>query len=102
MTEEEKKAIEYLENSLISTVTHKAHLNTIKNLIQRQETENIKLKQENEKKDKIIDILAEKLAKQYNSKPRKCSFKEQKNIECNNYENCVDCIKQYVEREVEQ
>lgn len=63
-----------------------------------QEAMQTKLK----KKDKIIDILAEKLAKQYNSKPRKCSFKEQKNIECNNYENCVDCIKQYVEREVEQ
>ena len=48
MTEEEKKAIEYLENSLNSTITHKKQLNIVKNLIQKQQ-------EEINKKDKIID-----------------------------------------------
>lgn len=47
MTEEEKKAIEYLENSLKSTVTHKEQLNIIKNLIQKQQKELKILKDKN-------------------------------------------------------
>lgn len=54
MTEEEKKAIEYLQDSLKNTVTHKEKLNVILNLIQKQQTEL-------EKKNKMIELIKEEI-----------------------------------------
>lgn len=52
-------------------------------------------------KDKIIDLMAEKLAKHYLSYPRKCTLKEKENIKCDKFENCTECVKQYFEKKVE-
>ena len=53
-------------------------------------------------KEQIIDLMAEKLAKAYHHKPNKCTLKEQNNIDCDKYKDCVSCIKQYFERKVEE
>lgn len=97
MTEEEKKATENL-NKLVQQRKDKTNTITIKydscicstkeldialNLIQRQETENIKLKQENEKKDKIIEYFGEELAKS------------------DRFNNCKEDIIRFAEYEVE-
>ena len=57
--------------------------------------------EENKKKDKIIDIMSEKLAKVYHYKPYKCTLKEKNNIDCDKYKDCVSCVKQYWERKAE-
>lgn len=57
----------------------------------------IKLQKENEEKDKQIDLIAEKLAKAYHYKPKICSLKEKENIDCNKYNDCTSCVKQYFE-----
>ena len=54
------------------------------------------------KKDKIIDLMAEKLAKAYHYKPYKCTLKEKNNIDCDKYKDCVSCVKQYWERKAEK
>ena len=59
-----------------------------------------RLEEENTKKDKMIDLIAEKLAKTYHYTPKKCSLKDKENIDCNNYKNCTDCAKHYLERKV--
>ena len=41
--------------------------------------------------------MAEKLAKTYHYKPRECSLKEKENIDCNKYNDCTSCVKQYFE-----
>ena len=61
-----------------------------------------RLEEENTKKDKMIDLIAEKLAKTYHYTPKKCSLKDKENIDCNNYKNCTDCAKQYFERKVKE
>ncbi len=49
------------------------------------------------KKDKQIDLMAEKLAKAYHYKMNECSLKKKElnNIDCNKYKDCTSCIKQY-------
>lgn len=59
-----------------------------------------KLNSEIEKKDKIIDLISDKLAKAYHYKFKQCSLKEkeQNNINCDEYKECASCVKQYFER----
>ena len=54
----------------------------------------------NVEKDKIIDLMAEKLAKNYLSKPKICTLKQREKINCSQYNNCVECIKQYFKSKV--
>lgn len=87
MTEKEKKAIEYLEDSVKSTVIHKEQLNIIKNLIQRQQ-------RENKKKDKIIEKMAEYIVQDI-----RCIRPE---IECNKMtHDCRECVEQYFKDRIE-
>lgn len=127
MTEEEKKAIEFnLKQVGDSYELHgsdwaKNAINETLNLIQSQQKEIEKLKdkskiehmiktslynqidllqKEIEKKDKIIDEMAEELSIQYNS-CEPCELSEKAYIICKNYKNCEECIKQYFEKKVE-
>lgn len=61
-----------------------------------------KLQKENEEKDKQIDLIAEKLAKAYHYKPRECSLKEKEDIDCNKYNDCTSCVKQYFETKAKE
>lgn len=86
--------------------------NTVLNLIQKQQAEleewkieynhwcqlAIDRKKELEKKDKIIDLMAEELESQFNH-CEPCWLDNE--VECKNYTNCIDCIKQYFEKKVE-
>lgn len=96
MNEEEKKAIERLEEQLNfwkKQNIKNSDCEIILNLI-------TKLQKENEEKDNQIDLMAEKLAKAYHYKMNECSLKKKElnNIDCNKYKDCTSCIKQYFER----
>lgn len=100
MTEEEsietfKSWLEYNKknkNILREADTIIAVQETILNLIQKLQEENLDVKKEVEKKDKIIDLMAEELENQFlHCKP--CWL--DKEVECKNYSNCIDCIIQY-------
>lgn len=100
MTEEEEKAIEELEsatNIFNYVVTYEKDyliesIKVVLNLIQ-------KLQEENKKKDKIIDLMAEELENQFlHCEP--CWLDNE--VKCKNYSNCIDCIKQYFEEKVEE
>lgn len=56
------------------------------------------IQEESEKKDKMIDLMAETLSDQFkNYEP--CWLDDE--MDCKKYKNCKDCIKQYFERKVE-
>lgn len=89
MSEEDKKAIEYLEDSLKNTVTHKEKFNIIKNLIKSQQ-------EELEKKDKIIDLMLDMLVRVHS---------ENKQIELianANIEEKKKQAKEYLKKKVEE
>lgn len=117
MSEEEKKAIEYLKNMYwyADEDEEERFVNIVLNLIQRLQKENkyihseLDKQQEKinnyakqiEKKDKIIDLMAEYI-NELDIDEDICS----KNIInpdiCNEqYSNCKACVKQYFERKVE-
>ena len=113
MTNEQREAIEYLKESVLiykNTIPRISNaIETALNLIKQQERKVYdydeiiaRLEEENTKKDKMIDLIAEKLAKTYHYTPKKCSLKDKENIDCNNYKNCTDCAKQYFERKVKE
>lgn len=107
MTEEEKETIEQLKSWRNFIINNKDRVNkandiefylrTALNLIQSQQ-------KETEKKDKIIDLISEKLAKAYHYKFKECSLKEkeQNNIDCDKYKDCTSCVKQYFGKKVEE
>lgn len=108
MTKEQEEAIERLNrfktieilygNTFAMHVeqlkTVQGDIETVLSMLQEQQ-------EENKKKDKIIDIMSEKLAKVYHYKPYKCTLKEKNNIDCDKYKDCVSCVKQYWERKAE-
>lgn len=111
MTEEEKEATENL-NKLVQQRKDKTNTITIKydscicstkeldialNLIQRQEEENIKLKQENEKKDEIIDAMVNSFAEE-GFYSEHCQTLIDNDI-CT--DDCNKCVKKFFERKVE-
>lgn len=112
----EKQAIEYLEYmkkrldfNKIGYVYGKESIETALNLIKQQERKIYdydeiiaRLEEENTRKNKMIDLIAEKLAKTYHYTPKKCSLKDKEDIDCNNYKDCTDCAKQYFERKVRE
>lgn len=89
MNEEEKKAIERLEEQLNfwkKQNIKNSDCEIILNLI-------IKLQKENEEKDKQIDLIIDEFYKKAKISTR-CYL--QKSVEkCMKYKNCKDCIKQY-------
>ena len=121
MTNEQKEAIEKLNRfktiKILYGNTFAMHIEQLEkvqeaiettlNLIKQQERKIYdydeiiaRLEEENTRKNKMIDLIAEKLAKTYHYTPKKCSLKE--DIDCNNYKNCTDCAKQYFERKVRE
>ena len=118
MTEEEKKAIELIQEELIrldkirtsptGTYILLSQLETVLNLVKKQQEEIEKLKWKNEiyvksikshkreleKKDKVMDIMATKI-NELDPLEIYCGAK----TEC--VEHCEDCIKQYFENKVE-
>ena len=108
LSEEEKKAIEKLSNGekieLISlirvfkkeeienfVITRKEYIDTVLNLI-------TKLQEENEEKDKAIDLIIEEFYKKMKISTN-CYIQRKKGIEqCLNYKNCKECLKQYFEK----
>ena len=93
MLEEEKKAIEYLEYSLKSTVTHKEQLNIIKKLIQKQQ-------KEIEKKSKIIDEMAEHIVSSAIVDDTVCAIKFCEVEEDCTHEKMLKCTKHYFENKL--
>lgn len=89
LSEEEKKAIERLEEQLNfwkKQNIKNSDCEIILNLI-------IKLQKENEEKDKQIDLIIDEFYKKAKISTR-CYL--QKSVEkCMKYKNCKDCIKQY-------
>lgn len=88
LIKEQQKEIESLEKSLNDEILEN---------YDEQKLLNKQLKQ----KDKIIDLVTEKLAKAYHYKQNKCTLKEKNNIDCDKYKDCVSCVKQYWERKAE-
>lgn len=82
MTEKEEKAIEELK----SLSPSEEAIETVLNLL--------------EKKDKTIDLMSEEIAK---TDDDLCEYIDQttKNNNCRAEEDCINCIKQYFERKVE-
>lgn len=99
MTEEEKKATNNLYysvtdvmfNALYSQEQMKEDIKTALNLIQRQQ-------EENEKKDKIIDEMANSFAEE-GFYSEHCQTLIDNNI-CT--DDCNKCVKQYFERKVKK
>lgn len=112
MTEEEKKAIEYFTNFTEYTKNRAIEeynyenknikyaqdlekrakiFKTALNLIQKQQAEI-------EKKDKIIDEMAE--AMDDIKDPQVCEYCNNNNLYCENEEKCREGIKQYFEKKV--
>ena len=98
LSEEEKKAIERLEEQLNfwkKQNIKNSDCEIILNLI-------TKLQKENEEKDKQIDLMANSILAREIGK-NSCQF----NKTCTKFEkgrniHCKDCIKQYFERKVEE
>ena len=104
MTKEQEEAISTMKHWIDYEKENKDKINKADELIEIQETVLSMLQEqqeENKKKDKIIDIMSEKLAKVYHYKPYKCTLKEKNNIDCDKYKDCVSCVKQYWERKAE-
>lgn len=121
---EEKKAIEYLENSFKNTITHKEQLNIIKNLMQRKQNEIEKLSKQSRrydkqaqqyfergleisleltKKDKIIDEMARFIEERLNECPYDFWIETEKELNCENCEeDYAKCWKQYFEKRVDK
>ncbi len=115
MSEEDKEAIEYLEDSFKNTVTHKEKFNIIKNLIKSQQEEIEKNKKlinnKNErlleyakdiaKKDKIIDEISDFMIS-LNIDNTICKKSNCTSNLINNtlVRDCKNCIKQYFEKKV--
>lgn len=86
MTESEKKALNLLKDSMDKKCTG-LNCKVVEN--------NISLRRENIKLNKLVNILSEKLAKAYHYNVGECSLKTKENIMCDNYTNCTDCVKNY-------
>ena len=107
MTEEKKainnlwsSATDVMFNVLYSQEEMQEDIKVALNLIQKQQKENIKLKQENEKKDKIIDEIIE-IISHYDALDFS-DICEKRIVECDKCENeRNNCIKQYFENKVE-
>lgn len=66
--------------------------------IQKLQKENLDAKEEVEKKDKMIELMAEAINVQYLSH-EPCDIELIDSINrCKKYKNCIDCIKQYFEK----
>lgn len=113
MTEEDKKAIEYLEDSFKNTVTHKEKLNIIKNLIKSQQKEMkiLKSKRVNmfeqldciDKKNKMINEMARFIEERIDECPYDFWIEAEKELNCENCEeDYAKCWKQYFEKKVEE
>ena len=94
MTNEQRESIDYLKESVL------IYKNTIPKISDAIDTALSLIKEQQEeiqKKDKQIDLMAEKLAKAYHYKMNECSLKKKElnNIDCNKYKDCTSCIKQY-------
>lgn len=97
MTEEE--SIEIFKNWLEYNKKHKNILREADKIIAVQETIlNLiqKLQEENKKKDKMIDLMAECMAESIS-----CDFINITDIECKNTQ-CKDCMKRYFNNEAEK
>ena len=103
MTNEQRKAIEICKEKIIEPFydfpnptsielkdTDVRAIEMVLSMLQEQQ-------EKMDKKDKQIDLIAEKLAKAYHYKMNECSLKKKElnNIDCNKYKDCTSCIKQY-------
>ncbi len=61
-----------------------------------------KQQKEIEKKDKIIDLMAEQLAKLREDGREDCFINQDINVCVTKYKTCEKCIKQYFEKKVEE
>lgn len=98
MNEEEKKAIKTMQHWIEHEKENKDKINKADELIEIQETVLNLL----EKKDKIIDLTISFIAKIDIGEDicmNNLANTELCNEECS---NCVECIKQYFERKIEQ
>ncbi len=82
-------------NVLYSQEEMQADLKIVLNEFKQLYNRNIKLEQENNKLNKIIDVMSK-----YMSENMKCDFIKSTNEKCINID-CKDCFKQYFEKKVE-
>lgn len=101
MTEEEKKKIQIINNFIMycrgfeeKKYTDRELFTVIEDIGELIQ----KLKQENEKKDKIIDAIAEELSNFNNL--GMCDNCEKKLEDNYDFNKCKECVKQYFERKV--
>lgn len=121
MTDEQKRALEVLENVCTDDCVNKAFVvEPIKQLIQTQQEEIEKLKSvekkgditancnvelieelrgEIKKKDRVIDLTIRELYKKAHIST-KC-YLQTSIEECLEHKNCIECLKQYFERKVQ-
>lgn len=111
MTEKEKEAIDIIKYNDIArplacgdvTICNVEDLKVALNLIQRQQEENIKLKQENEKKGKamneMLEVIAQCMSENVYDFMYICNKCKGNNEECHG-DYCKESIKRYFERKV--
>lgn len=105
MTKEQEEAISTMQHWIDYEKRNKDKIQKADELINIQDTVLSMLQEqqeENKKKDKIIDLISEKLAKTYHYKQKKCTLKEKNNIDCDKYKDCASCVRQYWERKAEE
>lgn len=100
MTKEEEKAIKYLEESILiyknAIPQISKAIETVLNILKQNSAELAEKSAEIEKKDKIIDLMADFMYKTGTGRRAlSCMFRQ--NDECNE-NGCKYCIKKYFER----
>lgn len=118
LSEEEKKAIEFLKFQLRAKsekgfykIMHEEYTEIVLNLITRLEKENESLKKEKEEKDKQIDLMALTLSNVCTGIPQIIEQFEKEYCEFINSnedccwktdKNCQDCIKEYIKKQAKE